>query len=138
MLDSTRDLVLNYELYNANNTAILNTFLAGTHQILRLTENNELIPDNSNVTSIITRMEQNVIIDEKRKFAEQPIISNNYHNIFELNVTLMNTSQKFLSQISKLIGTPVFDYQDPITTIQNIFRNLSQSFISAFLTLIDD
>jgi hypothetical protein len=37
-----------------------------------------------------------------------------------------------------LIGSPVFDYQDPITTIQNMFRNLSQSFISAFLTRIDD
>jgi F0F1-type ATP synthase delta subunit len=83
-------------------------------------------------------MEQDGIIDERRKSAKQAIITNNYHNIFEFNVTLMNTSQNYLSQISNLIGTPVFDYQDPITTIQNIFRNLSQSFISAFLTVIDD
>jgi hypothetical protein len=46
MLDSTRDLVLNYELYNANNTAILNTLLADTHQVLRLAENNEWIATN--------------------------------------------------------------------------------------------
>jgi hypothetical protein len=46
MLDSTRDLVLNNELYNANNAAAMNTLIKGTHHILRLSENIDWIKTN--------------------------------------------------------------------------------------------
>jgi hypothetical protein len=46
MLDSTRDLVLNYELYYANNMAATNTIISGVVNILRVTENTEWICTN--------------------------------------------------------------------------------------------
>jgi hypothetical protein len=41
MLDSTRDLILNYGLFYANNTAAMNTIINETHHTLRITENIE-------------------------------------------------------------------------------------------------
>jgi hypothetical protein len=43
MLDSTRDLVLNYELFLANNTAATNTILNGVFNLLRNSENIEWV-----------------------------------------------------------------------------------------------
>jgi hypothetical protein len=46
MLDSTRDLVLNYELYYANSMAATNTIINGVVNILRVSENTEWICTN--------------------------------------------------------------------------------------------
>jgi hypothetical protein len=41
MLESTRDLVLNYELYYVNSMAATNTIISGIVNILRVSENTE-------------------------------------------------------------------------------------------------
>jgi hypothetical protein len=41
MLDSTRDLVLNYELFYANNMEATNTIISGVINILRMSANAE-------------------------------------------------------------------------------------------------
>jgi hypothetical protein len=46
MLDSTRNLVLNYELYYANSMAATNTIISGVVNILRVSENTEWICTN--------------------------------------------------------------------------------------------
>jgi hypothetical protein len=54
-----------------------------------------LIPDNTYIDLLIRERKNRTLIDKKRKSAEQVIISNNYHNILELNITLVNIFQTY-------------------------------------------
>jgi prophage DNA circulation protein len=95
-----------------------------------------LIPDNSFLTPLIA--ERQVRTEERGISAEQEIISRNYHNIFNLNELLVNISQNYLQQIIEAVEQIQYPFENPIVTIQNIFTVVSQNFISAFLTIIDN
>jgi hypothetical protein len=95
-------------------------------QINRTSIIEDLIPDNSFVSPLIIERENRTLINDRRISAEQEIILNNYHNIFELNTTLVNTSHIYFQQISKVMNEFQFSFKNPIVTIQSIFTILSQ------------
>jgi hypothetical protein len=95
-----------------------------------------MIPDITFITLLI--IERQTRTDKRRTSAEQEIITNNYHNIFNLNKLLVNPSQNYLNQIKEAVQQFQYQFENPIVTIQNIFTVVSQHFISAFLTIIDD
>jgi hypothetical protein len=93
-------------------------------------------PDTSFITPLFIRRQART--DERKTSAEQEIISNNYHNIFNLNKLQVNTSQNYLKQIAEGVEQFQYPFENSIVTIQNIITVISQNFISAFLTIIDD
>jgi hypothetical protein len=95
-----------------------------------------MIPDTTFITPLI--IERQTRTDERRTSAEKEIVTNNYHNIFNLDVQLLNTSQNYLNQIQEAVEQFQYSFESPIGTIQNIFTVISQIFISTFLTAIDD
>jgi hypothetical protein len=98
----------------------------------------DLISNNTFVSPLIRERENRILIDDGRVLTEQAIISNINHNIFELNTTLINTSQMYFQQITEAMNEFQFTFNDLISTIQLIFTNLSQNFISAFFTVIKE
>jgi hypothetical protein len=70
-----------------------------------------LIPDNTFVSPLMIERENRTLIDDRRISAEQAIISNNYHNIFELNTTLINTSQVYFQQTSETMNQFQFNFE---------------------------
>jgi hypothetical protein len=53
-------------------------------------------------------------------------------------IKTVNTSQNYLKQIAEAVEQFQYPFENPIVAIQNIFTIVSQNFISAFLTIIDD
>jgi hypothetical protein len=131
------NLDFNFILNLANNNELIFACQITEEEPLsrtNITEN--MIPDNTLITPLIT--ERQARIEERGISAEQEIISRNYHNIFYLNQLLVNTSQNYLQQIVEAVEQFQYAFENPIVTIQNIFRVISQNFISVFLTIIDD
>jgi hypothetical protein len=75
-------------------------------------------------------------VDQRRVSAEQQIITNNYHNILQLDQFLINTSSIYLKKITEFVFENQYLKGNFMEIIGNIFRNLSNSFISAFLNVI--
>jgi molecular chaperone GrpE (heat shock protein) len=94
-----------------------------------------MIPETDSIAQLILEKQTR---DERGQSAEQATVSNNYHNIFFLDKQLMNTSQEYLSRIQATVEQFGWSFENPIVTIQNIFKTISENFISAFLTIIDD
>jgi hypothetical protein len=82
--DSTKDLVLNYEIFYVNSMAETNTLLNRTLNILRITENIEWINTNMirNMEANFRNLYQDLIILYRDITNNQNILSNEIRNIF--------------------------------------------------------
>jgi hypothetical protein len=120
----------------SNNEAIFVQEIINEGPLNRTSITDNIIPDTTLIAPLI--LEKQTRVDERRNSAEQEIVSNNYHNIFKLNEQLVNTSQNYLSQIQAAVEQFQWSFENPIKTIQNIFRTLLLNFVSSFLTIIDD
>jgi hypothetical protein len=127
------DYILN--LASNNDTIFIQEVVEeGPFSRTSITEN--LIPDTTYIGPLI--LEQQTRTDERRNSIEQIIISNNYHNIFNLDKQLVKTSQNYLNEIQTAVQNFNWSFENPTETIQNNFRIISENFISGFLTIIDD
>jgi hypothetical protein len=150
MLDSTRDLVLNYELFYANNMAATNTIISGVVNILRVAENTEWI--STNIFRILEVNFRGLFHDLASLYREvtgnHVIISRQISQVF----IVLNRMYKSLKQIINNTGLNIIDrifesititYQQItndananrntiISTLSNQFNEFSSNFITEF------
>jgi hypothetical protein len=89
------------QIYNKNERLFQNSYFQFDKQIR---ENlNKIILDKKHVIPLIAIK----IFDERGKSSEEAIISNNYHNIWNLTKNSNNNSSFTFNQLTRIIITPI-------------------------------